>query len=69
MGKLSERKIRDMRAGQKDRWHGDGDGLWLRSRSAGSKTFLLRKKRAGKTMIETLGEWPHLSLQRAREII
>ena len=29
---------------------------------------MLRKKRAGKTTIETLGEWPYLSLQRAREM-
>jgi integrase len=69
MSALSERKIRDAKPADQDQWLGDGDGLWLRIRSSGRKTFVLRKKRAGKSSVETLGEWPHFSLQRARECI
>ena len=69
MGELSERKIRDVKPVAKDKWLGDGDGLWLRVRSSGTKTFVFRQKRAGKSTSETLGQWPHLSLLRARENI
>jgi hypothetical protein len=69
MGKLSERKIRDTKPANNDKWLGDGDGLWSRIRSSGTKTIVLRQKRAGNGNIETLGEWPHLSLQNARESI
>jgi integrase len=69
MGKLSERKTRDTKPETNDRWLGDGDGLWLRIRSSGTKTFVFRQKRSGKSSMETLGEWPHLSLQNARERI
>ena len=67
MGKLSERKIRDTKPTNIDQWLGDGDGLWLRVRSSGTKTFVFRQTRAGKSSIETLGDWPYLSLPKARE--
>lgn len=67
MQKLNERKIRDARPGQKDAWLGDGDGLWLRIRTSGTKTFVLRRKSAGKTTIETLGDWPQHTLKTARQ--
>jgi hypothetical protein len=39
MGKLSERKTRDTKPETNDRWlgDGDGDGLWLRIRSSGTR--------------------------------
>jgi hypothetical protein len=68
MGKLSERKIRDTKPANNDKWLGDGNGLWLRIRSSGTlKKFVLRQKRDGKRNIDTLGEWPHLSLRNVRE--
>jgi hypothetical protein len=54
MSVLSERKIRDTKPTERDQWLRDGDGLWLRIRSSGKKTFVLRKKRAGESSVETL---------------
>lgn len=57
MPNLSDRRIRDAKPGAKDRWLGDGRGLWVRIRANGRKTFILRTKRNGRTTVETLGEW------------
>jgi integrase len=46
---------------------GCGNSLWLRVRSSGRMTFIVRRKRAGKTRIITLGNWPTISLKGARE--
>jgi len=64
--KLTDAAIRAAKPGDRDRWLGDGAGLYLRVRKAGSKVFVLRTKRAGKTHVRTLGEWPHYSLRQAR---
>lgn len=45
---------------------GCGSSLWLRVRTTGRKTFILRRKQAGKTKIITLGDWPTLSLKGAK---
>lgn len=46
---------------------GCGNSLWLRVRTTGRKTFIVRRKQAGKTKIITLGDSPTLSLKSARE--
>ena len=43
-----------------------GDGLYLRHRASGKKTFVLRRRVAGVWKITTLGDFPAWSLQRAR---
>lgn len=71
MPKLSERRIRDLTAdpGGKDRWIGDGNGLYLRVRASGTKTFAHRYKKNYKPHLDTLGEWPAMSLDHARSIV
>ena len=63
---LSDTSIRNMKPRDRDYMVGDGAGLWLRVRTSGSKTFIIRKKTAGKTKHFTLGTWPDLSLLEAR---
>ncbi len=68
MATISDRKIRDIKPGDKDKWLGGGGGLWLRVRASGRKTFIYRTKRQGKTTVETLGEWePDFLLSDARQ--
>src|SRR5688500_3341727 len=46
---------------------GNRDGLYLRVRAAtGRKTFLLRRRVDGAWRVETLGDWPKLTLLNAR---
>jgi integrase len=63
---LSDTGIRNLKPRAKDYMVGDGAGLWLRVRTSGSKTFIVRKKTAGKAKNFTLGTWPDLSLLDAR---
>lgn len=64
--KLTDAAIRAAKPGDRDRWLNDGAGLYLRVRSGGAKVFVLRTKRAGKTYIRTLGQWPQYTLKQAR---
>jgi integrase len=57
MGRLSDARIRSLKPASRDRWIGDGNGLWLRVRTTGRKVFVIRSKRGGRTRIITLGEW------------
>jgi integrase len=70
MGQLNEARIRALKPGTRDRWAGDGNGLWLRVRTSGSKVFILRIRRGGRTKVTTLGEWlpdgQGVTLTRAR---
>ncbi|MEJ1298269.1 MAG: integrase family protein [Candidatus Sedimenticola sp. (ex Thyasira tokunagai)] len=66
MGKLNDRKIQNAKPSDKDQWLNDGDGLYLRIRKSGSKTWIIRRKRQGKTEIITLGDIDSLSLKEAR---
>ena len=59
MPKLADVRIKTVKPGSRDRWVGDGMGLWLCVRTTGTKTFAIRSKTAGKTRVVTLGEWPH----------
>lgn len=64
--KLTDARIRAAKPGERDRWLNDGNGLYLRIRRSGSKSFVLRSKRGGRTQIRTLGAWPHYTLKKAR---
>jgi integrase len=66
MAKLTDARIRTLKPTTLDRWVGDGQGLWLRVRTSGSKVFVLRKKHAGRVRVLTLGEWPDYALANAR---
>lgn len=63
---MTETEIRAMRPKETDYMAGCGNGLWLRVRTSGRKTFIIRRKQAGKTKIITLGNWPTLSLKEAQ---
>ena len=67
MPTLSDRKIRDIKPGAVDKWISDGDGLNIRVRPNGTKTWVIRRKRAGKTTTETIGEFPGMNRDAARE--
>jgi integrase len=66
MARLTDARIRALKPTARDRWVGDGRGLWLRVRTSGSKVFVLRKKHAGRARVLTLGEWPGYTLAEAR---
>ena len=62
---MTETDIKALQPKDADYMVGCGDGLWLRVRTSGRKTFIIRRKQAGKTKIITLGNWPTLSLKEA----
>ncbi len=66
MAKLTEMKIRKVKPADKDLWLNDGNGLYLRVRKSGSKKWIIRQKRHGKTRITSLGGYPGLGLKEAR---
>jgi integrase len=66
MAKLSDRIIRDLKPGAVDTWISDGDGLNIRIRQNGTKTWVIRRKRGGKTGTETIGEFPDMDCKAAR---
>jgi hypothetical protein len=61
-----ETDIKDLKPKGADYMTGCGNGLWLRVRASGKKTFIIRRKVASKTKIITLGDWPTLSLKQAQ---
>jgi integrase len=63
---LSDRRIRGLKAAERDRWVSDGNGLYLRVRATGARSWVLRRKRGGQTEVITLGLWPTTSLAEAR---
>lgn len=63
---MDETTIKGLRQRPADFMVGCGDGLWLRVRTTGRKTFIVRRKQGGKTKIITLGDWPTLSLKGAK---
>lgn len=63
---LSDLRIRKLRPGARDSWLSDRDGLYLRVRATGGKSWVIRRKRGGKAEVITLGAWPKLSLAEAR---
>ena len=57
-----------LKPSEKDRLEADGDGLYLRVRASGRKTWLVRYWEGGKERRLTLGDYPAVSLQAARQI-
>ena len=51
---------------RKDRWVNDGNGLYIRVRPNGTKTWVLRRKVRGHTKKKTLGLYDDMSLRDAR---
>ena len=51
---------------RKDRWENDGNGLYLRVRPNGKKTWVLRRKVNGTSKKITLGVYDDMSLRNAR---
>lgn len=67
MAKLTDKFIRAAKGEGKDRFHGDGGGLYLRVTAAGSKQWVYRYKNdQGKTRWLDMGVYPSKSLAEAR---
>ncbi len=64
---LSDTQTRLAKPGPRDAWLADGGGLYLRIRSSGVKSWVVRRKRHGRTEVVTLGRYPGLTLSEARE--
>lgn len=62
---MNETDIKALKQRATDYMVGCGAGLWLRVRTTGRKTFIVRRKVAGKTKVITLGDWPTLSIKSA----
>lgn len=56
-----------LKPSEKDRLEPDDDGLYLRVRASGRKTWLVRYWEGGKERRLTLGDYPAVSLQAARQ--
>ena len=64
---LSDRRIRALKPAPRDRWYCDGNGLYLRVRATGGRSWVLRRKRGGHIEVITVGAWPTLGLAQARQ--
>ena len=64
--RLLDSQVRAFFAKSKDRWENDGNGLYIRIRPNGTKTWVLRRKIHGRTKKTTLGTYPRTSLKDAR---
>lgn len=60
-----EADIKELKPKSADYMAGCGNGLWVRVRASGRKTFIIRRKVGGKTKIITIGDWPTHSLKQA----
>jgi integrase len=63
---LSDRRIRALKPAPRDKWYCDGNGLYLRVRRTGGRSWVLRRKRGGHVEVITVGAWPALGLAQAR---
>ncbi len=63
---LTDTAIKALKPASRDRWVCDGNGLYLRVRKTGGKSWVIRRKRQGHTRIITLGKHPKLRLREAR---
>lgn len=63
---MNEADIKALKPRPENYMVGCGNGLLIRVRTTGRKTFIIRRKQAGKTRIITLApDWPTLSLKDA----
>jgi integrase len=65
--RLTDPVIRSLKPGAKDAFHADGNNLFLRLRTSGARTWILRRKVEGKQIVTTLGSYPAISLRDARD--
>ena len=63
---LSDRRIRALKPAPRDKWYCDGNGLYLRVRATGGRSWVMRRKRGGHVEVITVGAWPTLGLAQAR---
>jgi integrase len=63
---LTETQLKRLPAPGKDQLVGLGDCLYLRIRTTGRKTFIIRRRVGDKMTSTTVGDWPQWSIQRAR---
>ncbi len=65
---LTDAQIKKLGVPPKDQLIPAGDrlGLYLRLRTTGRKTWVLRRRAAGAWRVETLGDWPKLTALNAR---
>lgn len=66
MSLLTDRKVRAAKPQEKEYRLKDGNGLELRVHPTGGKTWLLRVMRGGRSVQQTLGKYPEVSLLDAR---
>lgn len=64
--RLTDTVVADARPGAKDAFLPDGDGLYLRVRATGGKSWIVRRKSRGLVRVITLGQFPAVSLREAR---
>lgn len=69
MPTLSDRKVRDLKPADVDKWIADGAGLYVRVRANGTKTWVIRRMKARKASSETIGEFPAMDCKAAREAL
>jgi integrase len=64
--RLIDSQVRALRAESKDRWENDGNGLYIRVRPNGTKSWVLRRNVNKRTKKTTLGVYPKMGLAKAR---
>jgi len=64
--RLIDSQVRAFKAKSKDVWANDGNGLYIRVRPNGKKTWVLRRKISKRTRKTTLGTYPNMGLRDAR---
>ncbi len=69
MAALTDRTIRNLKAGAKDQFISDGHGLYLRVSVSGAKTWVFRSRVNGKARWRTLGLYPVMGLLTARNAV
>ncbi|MEM7478563.1 MAG: tyrosine-type recombinase/integrase [Planctomycetota bacterium] len=65
--RLTDSQVRGFKPlSDRDRWENDGNGLYIRIRPTGTKTWVLRRKVNKQTKKTTLGQYDQVSLRDAR---
>ncbi len=65
---LVDTKVKAAKARLSDYTLADGNGLYLRVRRTGAKTWITRRMFAGKVHVQTIGTYPDTTLLEARDI-
>lgn len=65
---LADTRVKAAKARLSDYTLADGNGLYLRVRRSGAKTWIIRRMDAGKVSVQTIGTYPDMPLVEARLI-